>query len=654
MDNFRPPAIPLATIDPYFSIWSMTDNLYDDVTRHWTGIRNNLYGFITIDGDIYKFMGKLYGNGIYHYEPDVIEQINVKVLPLKTVYTFRNNLVELTLTFMSPCLPDDLHLLSRPVSYIVYDIKSMDGVEHDIEINIGINAECCVKDMSQKVIIEKTQNGLCCGNALQKVLSESKDKMCVNWGYVHIFAQNHDMYVASYEYDELYCESFNKDSNESLIGKAINLYEDYAYLMAKKACENIKEMHGFVCLGYDDVHSIEYLGETVDAYYKKDGVTFCDAMTLSIKEFDSIYSRVNEFDDNLIKKARAISDKYAEIVSLAFRQVMAAHKLTWDGDEHQFFSKECYSNGCIGTVDITYPSIPMFLVYNPDLVIGMLNPIFKYAKSPAWEFDSAPHDVGKYPFANGLAYGINPKTKVLHEDMLMPVEECGNMIISVAAVCYVKNDYSYYQKHRDILLKWVNYLKKYGLDPENQLCTDDFAGHLAHNSNLAIKAIVGLGAFGKMESESGGDGSEYISLAKEYAKEWKIRAYNGECYKLAYNQDDSWSIKYNLVWDKLLGLNIFDKDIFKAEIAKYKKEMRRYGLPLDSRSDYTKTDWQVWSTILDEDDIDYRNIIIDKIWDMLNETSSRVPFTDWYYTSTAIQRGFQHRSVLGAIFINML
>ena len=136
MNNFRPPAIPLSAIDPYFSIWSMSDNLYDDVTRHWTGIRNNLYGFVNVDEKTYKFMGKLYGNGIYHYEPDTIEQISAEVLPLKTVYTFRNTEIELRLTFFSPALPDDLYLLSRPVSYIVYDIKSVDGKNHNIEINL--------------------------------------------------------------------------------------------------------------------------------------------------------------------------------------------------------------------------------------------------------------------------------------------------------------------------------------------------------------------------------------------------------------------------------------------------------------------------------------------------------------------------------------
>ena len=48
---------------------------------------------------------------------------------------------------------------------------------------------------------------------------------------------------------------------------------------------------------------------------------------------------------------------------------------------HSFFvSKECHSNGCAATVDVSYPSIPLFLLYNPELVRGMMRPVFKFAR----------------------------------------------------------------------------------------------------------------------------------------------------------------------------------------------------------------------------------------------------------------------------------
>ena len=149
------------------------------------------------------------------------------------------------------------------------------------------------------------------------------------------------------------------------------------------------------------------------------------------------------------------------------------------------------------------------------------------------------------------------------------------------------------------------------------------------------------------------DGEKFANIAKDLAKKWKERAKDGDHYKLAFDQNDSWSIKYNLVWDKLFDLNIFDSDIFEDEVKYYKTKINKYGLPLDSRSDYTKSDWQMWSTVLSDDE-EYTDKIVSAMLDMLNDTGDRVPFTDWYYSSTAIMRGFQNRTVQGGLFIKLL
>ena len=123
--------------------------------------------------------------------------------------------------------------------------------------------------------------------------------------------------------------------------------------------------------------------------------------------------------------------------------------------------------------------------------------------------------------------------------------------------------------------------------------------------------------------------------------------------RLAFDQEGTWSIKYNIVWDNLLHLNLFSQELKALEVDSYKDRVNAYGLPLDNRSDYTKSDWQMWSTVIAEDG-EYFDLIVERMWDFLNETPDRIPFTDWYFTSAPLHRGFQNRSVQGGLFLPLV
>lgn len=659
MSKLRYPAVPLITVDPFFSIWSMNDKLTDDTTRHWTGSRMNMIGLIKYDEKTYRFMGVLNPDNLFNKDFAVLPQKDVIVKPMSSVYTFENDDIELNVEFMTPLVCSDLKLLARPVSYISYEVKSKDGVEREYEVYIGISSEAAVNIDSEEVEVKAYENGICVGRGEKDILATSGDNHRINWGWLHIFADkgfeascmNRSELAQKHRFDWwCYIDYFRKEEKKE---NFFSVRDTFAYIGLSKKYEG-NSFSDYICLGYDDIHSIRYFGRQIDAYYKKDGDAFSDIQKKAISEYKDIKELVLKEEEKLLEAAGKISGKYKDIVSLAYRQAIAAHKLTWDGEEIQFLSKECFSNGCIGTLDVTYPSIPLFLYYNPELVEGMLNPIFKFARSERWRRDYAPHDVGRYPIADGQVYGFNPDGSE-REGNQMPVEECGNAILCVYAICHQKNDFSYAEKNLDLIEKWAEYLKDYGVDPENQLCTDDFAGHLAHNSNLSLKAIMGICAFSEIAKKLGfADKSrEYKDTAKQLAKIWKEKAKGEKCYKLAFDREGTWSMKYNMVWDKIYGWDIFDADIFEDEVSYYKTVINKYGLPLDNRSDYTKSDWQMWTTRLTNDK-EYRNMIIDAMWDFLNETEDRVPFTDWYFTSEPNQRGFQNRTVQGGLFIPLI
>ncbi|MCX6576798.1 MAG: DUF4965 domain-containing protein, partial [Candidatus Aminicenantes bacterium] len=378
-----------------------------------------------------------------------------------------------------------------------------------------------------------------------------------------------------------------------------------------------------------------------------------DLLEVAAREYDALVQRCAKFDEDLLADMKKTGgEMYARLATLAYRQSLAAHKLAVDIDGTPlFFPKENFSNGCISTVDVIYPEAPMYLLLNTQLVRALLTPVLDYAGGPEWKFPFAPHDLGTYPKANGQVYGGGAKT----EENQMPVEESGNMLLMMAGLVKVENKTDFAVKYWPLLQRWAGYLKEKGFDPENQLCTDDFAGHLAHNANLSIKAILGIRAYAYLCEMTGkrAEAQVYKKTASDFALEWVKKADDGDHFRLAFDKPGTWSQKYNLVWDKILGFNLFPPEVARKEMAFYKKVQLAFGLPLDNRREYTKLDWILWTATLAESADDF-TALLKPVYDFLNKTPDRVPMTDWYWANNAKKTGFQARPVVGGVLIKML
>ncbi|PQA59614.1 glutaminase family protein [Siphonobacter curvatus] len=779
----RAPAYPLLTHDPYFSVWSTTDELTASPTKHWTGADQPLLGVLTVDGVNYRFLGQeakgyetilptademaysvqytekepksgwntlnfsdsdwktgkapfsddknqaatlwksedlwtrrsftlkqaptsqvylkiqhddnievyLNGEKVYthkgwitkvNYIPiqsklkagknvlaihvantaggawldaglssemrsnekttmQAATQKSMDFTATQTKYSFTCGKVDLDVSFASPLLMNDLTLYARPVSYVTYRVKANDGAAHQVNFYFGVSSSLATNVPTQPVTATTASTNdyvaLKTGTKEQAILKKSGDDLRIDWGYLYVAApkQNQAVQTVSTLPALKAQRSMITEGKSLFLNTIVNL-----------GSVNATPKEQFLTVAYDDIESIQYFGTNLKPWWKENGSTIEREITTAIKDYKSVMEKCNDFDRQVYADAKkAGGEEYAKLCVLGYRQAAAAHKLVKSPQgDILYLSKENFSNGCINTVDVTYPSAPLYLLYNPDLMKGMLNGIFYYSESGKWTKPFAAHDLGTYPLANAQVYG---------EDM--PVEESGNMIILAAAIVKAEGKPDYARKHWKTLTTWADYLLKDGFDPANQLCTDDFAGHLARNANLSVKAIVGLGCYAMMAEQLGekATAEKYRKSTEEMVQKWMQIADDGDHYALTFDKKGTWSQKYNLVWDKVLGLKLFPQSVYEKEIKYYLTKQNSYGLPLDSRKTYTKSDWIVWTATLTDNQADF-DALVKPLLKYAHETSSRVPISDWHETTDGKKVGFQARSVVGGYFMKLL
>ncbi|MGF7214516.1 hypothetical protein GGR92_000656 [Spirosoma lacussanchae] len=580
-------------------------------------------------------------------------QTGVTVSATQTAYTFEAGPVNLRLNFLSPLLLDELEVAARPVTYVTFETSARDGKSHTVQVFFGASATVATNTPGQDVITDAGRTAglrwLNVGTQQQPVLQKKGDNIRIDWGYAYLAVPEQAGTQLTPGSLATLKAAFLKQgplpAGQKTSGPA---QEQGLALSLSMGSVGAAPVRKHLLLAYDDLYSVQYFGKNLRAWWRRDEtMTMPRLLETAEKEYARLQQKSSTFDAQLLADAQKSGGKaYADLCVLAYRQAIAAHKIVAGpkGDV-LFFSKENFSNGSIGTVDVTYPSAPLFLLYNNELAKGLLRFIFDYSESGNWKKDFPAHDVGTYPLANGQTYG---------EDM--PVEEAGNMMILTAASVQIDGKPDFAREHWPTLTKWVGFLKRDGFDPANQLCTDDFAGHLARNANLSAKAIVGIACYGKMARMLGDEktADEHQALARELARRWMQMDADGDHYALTFDKTPgSWSQKYNIVWDKLLGLDVFPTEVARKEVAFYLKNQQPYGLPLDSRRTYTKSDWIMWTATMADSNTDFQ-ALIDPIWKFANETPTRVPLSDWHETTNAKQVGFQARSVVGGYYIKLL
>ena len=628
----RPPAVPLVSVEPHFSVWSAADRLYDADTTHWAGAKQPLEILLDADGATYRLCGRGRENTL---ELPVLPQIACRVGATVTSYRFADGQgLSAAIDFTTPRLTRDLDVFSRPVTYVTVRVSGAKswGVRTSITGAWATNDDKAEMDWTTNTVAGVRDISV--GRKGQAPFSIRGDHKRADWGRVHLAGPIMDGRAGS-----------PLPADTAVAGRPPYPCSTTRFLLA-----------------YDNVKSVRFFGADLVDWWARDGKPFAAMLAEAIAAAPALEAECRAFDAKFRADMEAVGGvKYADIAELAWRQSFAACKfVAGPGGEPFMFSAENNSGGMIGTTDVFYPQFPHLLLASLTLAKATLAPTCLYAASTNWPYAYAPHDLGLFPVAEGQYYGMKKGQAVgggTDDTYRMPVEECGNMLILLAAVAKAEGNADFAGCWWGEVTKWAEYLARFGYDPGNQLCTDDFAGHLAHNANLSVKSIVALASYAALADLRGEKetAAKYRTLAEGMAPRW-IEAAKGGAHggtRIAFDLPGTWSLKYNLVWDRVLGLGLFPPEIAAAELRAYRALALPYGVPLDCRKTYTKADWLVWCGSMTgrREDLAF---MCDGLHRFLDETPDRIPFSDWYMADARLYRGFIARSGVGGVFMPVL
>jgi hypothetical protein len=656
----RPPATPLAVRSPYLSTWQASDTLTGTWSSFWNGRTTAFCGIARIDGVAYCYAGAPSSSVV----PNTMAQTSLQLTATRSIYTFDSAGVTLTVTFFSPVDLGNLQRQCVPFSYVTVQAASSDGKNHTVSVYLDISAEWAHGDDSQLVNWAEQQTGG--GNVAltftpnsPTVLAEHGDQ--ASWGSVVLVSPN----VSGLTW-QLGADSAVRGtmvSQGSLNGtvdggqpRAIN--NNWPVLGFSRNLGTVTPAAPSalfqIGVGHVRTPAVSYLGTSLNAWWSNYWGSWQSMADWFLSDYPAALASGTAVDAQIQNAAAAavgggtVGSDYAAVCALALRQAVGGTELVNRNGAPWALLKEISSDGNVSTVDVTYPAFPNYLYLSPTYLQHLLEPILSYSESGLFPQTYCTHDLGSsYPNASGHNDGGGEA---------MPIEESANMLIMTAALLQrlpAATATSFAQAHYSILRQWAQYLVANTLDPANQNQTDDFTGFIAHSVNLALKGMVGVGAMSVIARFAGNsaDQASYMSTARSYISQWVSKGEDpsGSNLDLAYGDTGSWSLKYNGFPDRLLGLDLVPVGITAQEASWYESHAGAYGIILDPRNSYTKTDWELWTAAWLSDQTATRNTLIQGVYNYANTTPQRVPFSDWYVVATAAQQGFQNRPVIGGV-----
>ncbi|KAJ6539468.1 hypothetical protein B0H19DRAFT_960516 [Mycena capillaripes] len=658
---FNPSSIPLAVRTPYLSAWlpQGSGNALNGVwPQHWTGQTVGWAGFIKVDGTPYSFLGDP-GIGVPFAKAT---QKSMEFTSTQSVFVMSAGAVDLTVNFLSPVEPKDLSKQSFPFSYMALSAVTTDGNTHSVQVYSDISAEWVAGDNSLPVNWTTTAGATLMHQVQlqnQTVFAETSDRALYGSAFYSTTAASGVTYQTGEDIvvrAQFVNNSVLLNTQDTNFRAISNAWPVFAFAHDVGQVTETPTNPVVISVGHVRDPAISYIvagGKLQDrsSYFWNQFSDISDAITSFLGEYTDALARNSKFDSQVQSDAMAINADYAAIVALSIRQTLGATEITisrnsdgsFNTSDVLLFMKEISSDGNVNTVDVIFPAYPLLLYLNPLLAKYLLAGLFEYQATGQYPNKFSVHDLGgNYPKAIGHNDG---------SDEAMPVEESGNMLIMALAYSQKSGgDNSQLTTYATLLDQWTQFLIADSLIPENQLSTDDFAGKLANQTNLAIKGIVGIKAMSVIAGILGDTekSANYSSTAASYVSQWQTLAISSDQshLTLSYSDSSSWGLSYNLYADKLLGLDLFPDAIYQMQTNWYRTVQQPYGVPLDTRHTYTKSDWQIWTAAI-MTDVSTRDSFISAVMKTAADGLSSQPLGDWYEARDGTPEGFRARPVVG-------
>ncbi|TFK75792.1 DUF1793-domain-containing protein [Pluteus cervinus] len=653
-----PGSIPLAVRTPYLSAWLPQGGgqaLNDVWPQFWTGSALGWTGFVNVDGASYTFLGN---PNAPHSQKAV--QKSFEYTATRSIFVLSAGAVDVTVTFLSPVEPANLLVQSIPFAYMTVSVASTDGRSHDVSIYSDISAEWVSGDDNLAVtwgtyqlnqIVHEIQL-----NA-QQPFTEVNDHIQHGSAYYAIENDGDVTFQTGADQDvrNQFALNGRLANTQDTNFRAINNNWPVFALSKHLGTVGSSAVPTTFAIGHIRDPLIEYVvaGGTVEqrsSYFWSQLNSPASVIDYLFQVYPASVKAADQFDAKIKADSLKISANYAAITTLSVRQAFGATEISIRKDSHGnydtnstlVFMKEISSDGNVNTVDVIFPAWPVFLYTSPVYGKYLLDALLQYVATGLYPNKWTVHDLGSsYPRALGHNDG---------NDEAMPVEESGNILIMALSYTQKSKDLSFIKTNFQYLDQWTQFLIQDSLIPELQISSDDFAGHLANQTNLAVKGIIGIRAMAEIANLVGDTArrANYTSIAASYVQKWQgfATAASRQHLTLAYGQDSTWGLAYNLFGDKLLGLNLFPQSVYQMQNDWYKAVINPFGVPLDTRNTFTKSDWTIFTAAIATEPA-VRDSLVSAVVNFIGGGHTDAPFPDLYETGDGRAYGFRARPVVG-------